>query len=197
MHPIYTFFTALDIKKFLNSFLILFAVLNILGSTAIIINMKKKVGYINPQKTATVAGIIMISFLFIGNIVLDLFSIDMDSFTLAGSMIIFLLGIEMSLNISIFKPDTDPETSAVIPLAFPIIAGTGTLSTLLTLKEEYQTINVLLASLVNIVLVFLIVKYSEWIESKLGKLGVSIIYKMMGIILIAIAIKRFKTYLFI
>ena len=197
MNAIYTFFTALDIKKFLNSFLILFAVLNILGSTAIIINMKKKVGYINPQKTATVAGIIMISFLFIGNIVLDLFSIDMDSFTLAGSMIIFLLGIEMSLNISIFKPDTDPETSAVIPLAFPIIAGTGTLSTLLTLKEEYQTINVLLASLVNIVLVFLIVKYSEWIESKLGKLGVSIIYKMMGIILIAIAIKRFKTYLFI
>ena len=197
MSHIYAFFTALDIKKIFTSFLILFAVLNILGSTAIISNMRKKVGYINAKKTATVAGALMISFLFIGNIVLDLFSIDIDSFTLAGSIILFLLGLEMSLNLSIFKSDTDPETSSVIPLAFPIIAGTGTLSTLLTLKEVYQTINVLLASLVNVVLIFLVVKYSEWIEIQLGKLGVSIIHRMMGIILIAIAIKRFKTYLFI
>ncbi|OJW70661.1 MAG: hypothetical protein BGO68_06315 [Candidatus Amoebophilus sp. 36-38] len=197
MNHIYAFFTALDIKKFFTSFLILFAVLNILGCTAIISNMRKKVGYINAKKTATVAGILMVSFLFIGDIVLDLFSIDIDSFTLAGSIILFLLGIEMSLNLSIFKSDADPETSSVIPLAFPIIAGTGTLSTLLTLKEVYQTINVLLASLVNAVLIFLVVKYSEWIETQLGKLGVSIIHRMMGIILIAIAIKRFKTYLFI
>jgi len=135
MNHIYAFFTALDIKKFFTSFLILFAVLNILGCTAIISNMRKKVGYINAKKTATVAGILMVSFLFIGDIVLDLFSIDIDSFTLAGSIILFLLGIEMSLNLSIFKSDADPETSSVIPLAFPIIAGTGTLSTLLTLKE--------------------------------------------------------------
>lgn len=195
MNYIHIFFTAFDIKKFFTSFLILFAVLNILGCTAIIINMRKKIGSINPQKTAMASGIIMLSFLFAGNAILDLFCIDINSFTLAGSILIFLLGIEMSLNISIFKPDTDPETSSVIPLAFPIIAGAGTLSTLLALKKEYQTINVLLASLVNTLLIFLVVKYSEWIEIKLGKLGVSIIQRMMGIILIAIAIKRFKIYL--
>lgn len=197
MNNLYAFFGALDIKKFFTCFLILFAVLNILGATAIIINIKNKVGYLNPRKTAVAAGIIMIIFLFIGNTLLDLFSVDMDSFTLAGGIILFSLGIEMSLNISLFKLDADPETSSVVPLAFPIIVGTGTLSTLLTLKEEYHTINVLLASLTNTVLIFLIVKYSEWIEARLGKLGVSIIHRMMGIILIAIAIKRFKIYLFI
>lgn len=197
MNNVYAFFEALDIKKFFTCFLILFAVLNILGATAIIINIKNKVGYLNPKKTAVAAGVIMIIFLFIGNILLDLFSVDMDSFTLAGGIILFSLGIEMSLNITLFKLDADPETSSVVPLAFPIIVGTGTLSTLLTLKEEYQTINVLLASLTNTILIFLIVKYSEWIEAKLGKLGVSIIHRMMGIILIAIAIKRFKIYLFI
>jgi multiple antibiotic resistance protein len=197
MGKFYAFFTAFDIKKFTSAFLALFAVIDVLGSTAIIINMRKKIGYINARKTATVASLIMLIFLFIGKIILDLFSIDASSFTIAGSIILFLLGMEMCLNISIFKTDIDTESSSVVPLAFPIIAGTGTLSTLLILKEEYQTINVLFATLANSILIFLALKYSEWIEKKLGKLGVTLIHRMMGIILIAIAIKRFKLYLFI
>ncbi|MHB9147095.1 MAG: MarC family protein [Candidatus Amoebophilus sp.] len=197
MNTLYSFFIALNIKKFLTAFFILFAVIDVLGCTAIIINMRNKIGYIHARKTATVAGVIMVTFLFLGQTILDLFSIDMSSFIIAGSIILFLLGLEMCLNISIFRTDTDANSSSIVPLAFPIIAGTGTLSTLLILRAECETINVLLASLVNLVLIFLVLKYSEWIEAKLGRLGVSIIHKMMGIILIAIAIKRFKMYLFI
>jgi len=197
MKIIYDFFLSFSITKFINAFLILFAVIDVLGCTAIIINMRKKIGYIHAKKTATVAGFIMITFLFVGKLILDVFAIDIASFTIAGSMILLLLGMEMTLNISIFKVEHDAESSSVVPLAFPIISGTGTMSTLLILKQECQTINVLLATFINLLLIYLVLKYSEWIEAKLGKLGVTIIHKMMGILLIAIAIKRFKMYLFI
>jgi len=195
MANFYAFFTDFDFKRFISAFLILFAVVDVLGSTAIIINMRKKIGYIHARKTATAVGLIMVTFLFAGKTILDLFSIDIGSFAVAGSIVLFLIGMEMILSISIFKIDTDVESSSVVPLAFPIIAGTGTLSTLVTLKAEYKTINVLCGILVNLVLVFLVLKYSEWIEAKLGRLGINIIHKMMGIISLSIAIKMFKTYL--
>ena len=197
MQSLHAFFVAFNLKFFFTSFLELFAVLDVLGCTAIIINMRQKIGYIHAEKTATAVGIIMVSFLFIGQFILDIFSIDINSFILAGSIILFLLGMEMCLNVSIFKNDTDAKSSSIVPLAFPIIAGTGTLSTLLILKQEYKLINVLLSSGVNLLLIFLVLKYSEQIEAKLGKLGVSIVHKMMGILLIAIAIKRFKMYLLV
>jgi multiple antibiotic resistance protein len=195
MSIIYDFFTAFELKKFISSFLILFAVVDVLGSIAIIITMRKKVGYIDARKTASVAGLIMIIFLFLGKTILDLFSIDIASFSLAGSFILFLIGIEMCLNVNIIKLETDTESSSVVPLAFPIIVGTGTLTSMITLKAEYATINVFLAAIVNLFLVFLVLKYSEWIEKKLGKLVITIIHKMMGIILLALAVKLFKTHL--
>jgi multiple antibiotic resistance protein len=195
MSIFYEFFTAFDFKKFISSFLTLFAVVDVLGSTAIIINMRKKIGYIDARKTASVAGLIMVTFLFLGKSILSLFSVDIDSFCMAGSIILFLLGMEMCLNVTIIQVDTDTESSSVVPLAFPIIAGTGTLSTLITLKVEYETINVLCAAMVNVFLIFLVLKYSEWIEEKLGKLSIIIMHKMMGIILLAIAVKLFKTHL--
>ena len=136
----------------------------------------------------------MITFLFTGQALLDLFSVDVRSFTLAGSVILFLVGLEMSLNMSIAKMETDAESSSVVPLAFPMIVGTGTLATLLTLKATCKPINVLCGTLVNLLLIYLVLQYSEWIEKKLGRLGLSIIHRMMGIILLAIAIKLFTTH---
>ena len=195
MTTIYEFFTDFDLRKFSSAFLILFAAVDV-SSTAIIINMRKKIGYIDARKTATVVGIIMITFLFIGQTMLDLLSVDTSSFALAGSVILFLLGIEMSLNINIFKIETDAESSSVVPLAFPMIVGTGTLATLITLKAMYKTINVLCGTLVNLLLIYLVLKHSERIEVKLGKLGISIICKITGIILLSIAVKLFKTHCF-
>ncbi|MEM7383110.1 MAG: MarC family protein [Bacteroidota bacterium] len=188
------FFTDFDFRKFFSAFLILFAVVDVPGSTAIIISMRKKIGYIDARKTATVAGIIMVTFLFTGQALLDLFSVDVNFFTLAGSVILFLVGLEMSLNISIAKIEADAESSSVVPLAFPMIVGTGTLATLITLKATCKAINVLCGTLANLLLIYLVLKYSEWIEKKLGRLGISIIHRMMGIILLAIAIKLFTIH---
>ena len=195
MLTIYDFFRAFDWQQSLSAFLILFAVIDILGNTAIIINLRKKVGCIYAQKTTVAMGIIMIVFLFIGPSILALFQVDISSFSIAGGIILFLLGLEMVLNISIFKVDADPETSSVVPLAFPILAGAGTLTALLTLKAEYEDINILCATVANLFLVYICLRYSEWIEQKLGKLGVTIIHKVMGIVLLSIAIKLFKTNL--
>ncbi|MEN0016123.1 MAG: MarC family protein [Bacteroidota bacterium] len=191
---VYQFFAEFDLRQLFSAFLILFVVVDVLGSTAMIINMRKKIGYIDARKTATVAGAIMTCFLFLGQTVLNLFSVDISSFALAGSFILFLIGLEMSLNINIFKIDTDAESSSVVPLAFPMLVGTGTLATLITLKSTYKTINVFGAALINLWLIYLVLKHSEWIEAKLGKLGITIIHKMMGIILLAIAIRLFKTH---
>lgn len=194
MASLYEFFIEFDLRKFFYAFLILFVVVDVPGSTAIIISMRKKIGYIDARKTATVAGIIMVTFLFTGQAVLNLFSVDVSYFSLAGSVILFLVGLEMSLNISIAKIETDAESSSVVPLAFPMIVGTGTLATLITLKATHKVINVLCGTLVNLLLIYLVLKYSEWIEKKLGRLGISIIHRMMGIILLAIAIKLFTTH---
>ncbi|MEO1300864.1 MAG: MarC family protein [Bacteroidota bacterium] len=191
---VYQFFAEFDPRQLFSAFLILFVVVDVLGSTAMIINMRKKIGYIDARKTATVAGAIMTCFLFLGQTVLNLFSVDISSFALAGSFILFLIGLEMSLNVNIFKIDTDAESSSVVPLAFPMLVGTGTLATLITLKPTYKTINVFGAALINLWLIYLVLKHSEWIEAKLGKLGITIIHKMMGIILLAIAIRLFKTH---
>jgi multiple antibiotic resistance protein len=197
MDSLYAFLKACDLHQFLACFFMLFAALNVPGSIAVTINMRKKGSYINAPKIALVGSIIMLSFLLIGKHVLTLFAVNNDSFILAGSVIILLLGLEMCLNISIFKPEADAATASVVPLAFPIIVGPGTLSTLLILKAEYQSINILLASLSNLALIFLVLQYSQWLEIRIGKLGISILQKLIGLISIAIAIQRFKAYLFV
>ena len=195
MDHIRHFLTGFDKEQALSSFFILFALIDIVGNVGIIINLRKQVGCIHAKNTTIAAGVIMFTFLFTGTFVLDLFHIDLDSFAIAGSIIIFLLGLEMVLNVSVFKVDANPEAASIIPLAFPILAGTGTLTALLTLKAEYQTINIILGILPNLVLIYIFLKYSEWIERKLGPVGVSIVHKVMGLMLVAIAVKLFKTHL--
>lgn len=191
------FLQASSLQQFSSCFFMLFAALNVPGIIAITINMRKKGTDINSSKIAIVGGTLMLSFLWLGPYFLTFFAVNSDSFILAGSVIIFLLGLEMCLNISIFKPEADSATASIVPLAFPIIVGPGTLSSILILKAEYQSINIALASLSNLVLIFLVLQYSEWLEVKIGKLTVSIIQKLIGLILIATAIQRFKAYFFV
>jgi multiple antibiotic resistance protein len=186
-----------DWQQTLSSFWALFAVIDILGSVPIIISIRKKTGRIDVNKTAMAVGVIMLVFLFLGQSLLDIFCIDMASFSIAGSVVLFILALEMILNVSIFKIEVDNESASIMPLAFPVIAGVGTLITLLTLKSDHANINILCATLANIVFVYVILRCSEWIERKLGSLGVSIVHKVMGVVLLSIAVKLFKTHFFI
>ncbi|WP_034919969.1 MarC family protein [Gillisia sp. CAL575] len=180
----------LDIREIGTASMILFAVIDIIGSIPIIIDLKKKAGHIQSEKASIVAGILMIMFLFVGAEILNLIGIDVNSFAVAGSFILFFLALEMILGITLYKDDT-PETSAVVPLAFPLIAGAGTMTTLLSLRSEYDTINIIVAIVINIIFVFLVLKSSGKIEHFLGKQGINVIRKIFGVILLAIAVKLF------
>ena len=198
MHNIRNFFLGFDWQQILSSFWILFAVLDILGSIPIIMSIRKRAGGIHIQKTMFAVVVIMVTFLFLGQSLLDVFSIDIASFVIAGSVILSILGLEMILDVSIFHISLDNDgSSSIVPLAFPVVSGTGTLITLLTLKEDYNTINILCATLANLVIVYVVIRYSEWIEHKLGKLGVNIIHKVMGVVVLSLAVKLLKTHLFL
>lgn len=158
--------------------------------------MRKKGNTIDPLKISIVVIILMLAFLLGGSFILQLFAINKASFILAGSIIILLLGLDMCLNISIFKIDPDALTASVVPLAFPFIVGPGTFSMLLILKEEYDCIAIVLASLLNVIIIYFVLKYSMWLEIKIGQLGIAIIQKFMGLMLISMAFQHFKTYLF-
>jgi len=180
----------LDIREIGTASMILFAVIDIIGSIPIIIDLKKKAGHIQSEKASIVAGILMVMFLFVGAEILNLIGIDVNSFAVAGSFILFFLALEMILGITLYKDET-PETSAVVPLAFPLIAGAGTMTTLLSLRSEYDTINIIIAIVINIVFVYLVLKSSGKIEHFLGKQGINVIRKIFGVILLAIAVKLF------
>jgi multiple antibiotic resistance protein len=180
----------LDFKEIATASMILFAVIDIIGSIPIIIDLRKKVGHIQSEKASIVAGILMILFLFVGKQILNLIGIDVNSFAVAGSFILFFLALEMILGITLYKDDA-PETAAVVPLAFPLIAGAGTMTTLLSLRAEYETINIVVAIIINIVIVFGVLKSSGKIEQFLGKQGINVVRKIFGVILLAIAVKLF------
>jgi multiple antibiotic resistance protein len=172
--------------------LILFSVIDILGAIPIILQLKARAGNIQSKKATIVAGIIMIVFLFLGDSILKLFGIDVQSFALAGAIILFLLGMEMILGKTIFVPEAEDKSSSIMPLAFPIIAGAGTMTTIISLKSEYGDWDILVGILVNLVFIYLVLRSINFIERKLGKGGVSILRKVFGIILLAIAIKLAK-----
>lgn len=182
----------LDFREIATASMILFAVIDIIGSIPIIIDLRKKVGHIQSEKASIVAGILMIMFLFVGKQILNLIGIDVNSFAVAGSFILFFLALEMILGITLYKDDA-PETAAVVPLAFPLIAGAGTMTTLLSLRAEYETINIVIAIIINIVIVFGVLKSSGKIEHFLGKQGINVVRKIFGVILLAIAVKLFAT----
>ncbi|MCB9032566.1 MAG: MarC family protein [Chitinophagales bacterium] len=178
--------------------LVLFAIIDILGSVPVILDLKKSVGHVDAQFATLISGAIMIIFLFTGDLLLKLVGIDINSFSIAGAIVIFLIGLEMTLNRNIFKPGaSSPKSSSVVPIAFPMIAGAGTLTTLLSLKAQYNTINILIAVFINLVIIFLVIKFIPKIERILGDTGISILRKVFGIILLSIAIKIFSSNIYL
>lgn len=179
-----------DIRQIATSSMVLFAVIDILGSLPIIIDLRKKVGHIQSEKASIVAACLMVAFLFVGEEILNLIGIDVNSFAVAGAFIIFFLAIEMILGITLYKDD-QPESASIVPIAFPLIAGAGTLTTLLSMRAEYHVENIIVSIVINIIFVFLVLKSSARIEKFLGKTGVNVIRKVFGVILLAIAVKLF------
>lgn len=185
-------------KEILSVTLILFSVIDIIGSIPLIVDLRKKVGHVQSEKATLVAGMIMIVFLFLGERILSLFGVDVSSFAVAGALILFLIGLEMILGRSIFRHDNvDTSTASIVPIAFPLIAGAGTMTTLITLRAAYAIPNILVGIVVNLVFVYIVLKSSNWLEQKLGQAGSAVLRRVFGIILLAISIKIFKTHLFI
>jgi len=178
----------------LSAFLILFAVIDIFGSIPIIVSLRRKVGHVQSEKATIVAGIIMIVFLFIGEQILQLLGVDIASFAIAGSLVIFFLALEMILGITLYKEET-PNTASIVPIAFPLIAGAGTMTSLVSIRAEFEIINILIAIVVNMIVVYVVLKNTERLERILGSGGLSILRKVFGIILLAIAVKLFFTNL--
>lgn len=185
-----------NFKEIISVTLILFSVIDIVGSVPVIINLRTQVGHIQSGKATLAAGLLMLLFLFLGERILSLFGVDIASFAVAGAIILFLIGLEMILGRNIFRHDNVQAGSAsIVPIAFPIIAGAGTMTTLLSLRAAYEIPNILVGMVINLGLVFVVLKSSTWIEKKLGQGGIDVLRKVFGIILIAIAIKLVKTNL--
>lgn len=172
------------------AFMVLFAVIDIFGSIPVIIDIKSKTGQIESGKASLVAFFIMLLFLFIGEPLLGIFGVDISSFAIAGSLILLFLGLEMVLGQQFFKHNSQAGGS-IVPIAFPMIAGAGSITTLLSLRAEYEMVNIVVALTLNMLLVFIVLKATKFFERILGEAGLHIIQKIFGIILLAIAIKLF------
>ncbi|TRW22439.1 MarC family protein [Flavobacterium zepuense] len=172
--------------------MVLFAVIDIVGSVPIIVDLRNKLGHIQSEKASLVAMLIMIVFLFVGEEILKLIGIDASSFAVAGSFVLFFLALEMILGIRLYKED-NPSTASIVPIAFPLIAGAGTMTTLLSLRAEYEKINIIIAIVINVIVVYAVLKSSAKIEKILGNNGLGVIRKVFGVILLAIAVKLFAS----
>lgn len=172
--------------------MILFAVIDIVGSIPIIVDLRSKMGHIQSEKATIVAAIIMIAFLFVGDEILKLIGIDANSFAVAGSFVLFFLALEMILGIRLYKED-NPSTASIVPIAFPLIAGAGTMTTILSLRAVYANINIIIAIIFNVIVVYGVLKSSWKIERILGNNGLGVIRKIFGVILLAIAVKLFAS----
>jgi multiple antibiotic resistance protein len=185
----------LEVKEIVSITITLFAVIDIIGTIPVIINLKQRYGQVKSMKTTLIAGSMMVVFLFAGDLMLGLIGLDKFAFAVAGSIVIFLIGLEMILGHNIFKPEENYQDISVVPLAFPLIAGAGTLTTLLSMKANYHDVNILIGIFINLLVVYATLRFIPWLENKLGDNGVAVLRRMFGIILIAIAIKIFKTNL--
>ena len=179
-----------SLKEIVTCTMVLFAVIDIVGSIPIVIGLRQKVGHIQSEKASLVAGLIMIGFLFLGEQILSLIGIDVNSFAVAGALIIFFLALEMILGIQLYK-DESSETASIVPIAFPIIAGAGTLTSILSLRAEYDLANLIVAIIVNIIIVYIVLKSSKRIERVLGPSGIGVIRKIFGVVRMATAVKLF------
>lgn len=180
--------------EILTASLVLFAVIDIIGSIPLILDIKRKAGDISPARATLVSLFIMLTFLFLGQRIIELIGIDVYSFAVAGSFVILFLALELILGIEIFKHEQAPKkVASVVPLAFPIIAGAGSMTTLVTLRAEFDWVNIVIAIFVNMILVYIVLKLTNQIERLLGEVGMAILKKVFGVILLAIAVKLFSS----
>ena len=181
-----------NFKHIFTAFMVLFAVIDIIGNIPIIIDLRKKVGHIQSEKASIIAGIIMIIFLFVGERLLNFIGVDVNSFAVAGAFILFFIALEMILGITLYKEEeSNSITASVFPLAFPLIAGPGSLTTLLSLRAEFKIENIIVALIINVLVIYIVLKTSVKIERIIGPNGIRIIRKVFGVILLAIAVKLF------
>lgn len=173
--------------------MILFAVVDIIGSVPMIIEIKRKAGEIHEERAAFVSMLIMIGFLFLGESILNVIGINVNSFAVAGSFVLFFMSLEMVLGIKIFREDEVTKTASIVPLAFPIIAGAGTMTSILSLRAEFASENIIIAIILNILVVYLVLRLTGFIEKLLGVGGIAVLRKVFGIILMAIAVKLFSS----
>jgi multiple antibiotic resistance protein len=187
-------FGQISFKQIITISFTLFAVIDMLGSIPVLVLLKEKIGgTIRSTQATIVSGILMIVFLFFGQQFLNVLSLDVRSFAVAGSIVIFILGLEMVLGMEFFKTDKNTKGSSVVPIAFPIIAGSGTLTTIMSLKANYADINILISILINCVVIYIVLKSLDWIEKVLGPNGLIVVRKFFGVVLLAIAVKIFAT----
>lgn len=181
-------------KEIMTATMVLFAVIDIVGNIPIIISLREKAGHIHSEKASIIAAIVMIVFLFLGERILSLIGINVNEFAIAGAIVLFFIALEMILGITLFKDDgSTPEMATVFPLAFPMLAGPGSLTTLLSLRAEYALENVIVAVMVNIIIVYAVLKTSARLQRMLGKNGIAIIRKVFGVVLLAISVKLFTS----
>ncbi|WP_299761210.1 MarC family protein [uncultured Dokdonia sp.] len=181
-----------DFKEITAATMILFAVIDIVGNIPIVIKLRKKAGHIQSAKASIVALVIMIAFVFLGERILNVIGVQVNEFAVAGSFILFFIALEMILGITLFKDEeVSPKTVTVFPLAFPLLAGPGSLTSLVALRAEYKIENIIVAITINILLIYIVLKTSRHIERFMGKNGIAVIQKVFGVILLAIAVKLF------
>jgi multiple antibiotic resistance protein len=182
-----------DIKETLSVTLILFSVIDILGSIPFVILIKQREGRIRTEVATISSAVLMVTFLYLGQSILRLFGLDVESFAVAGAIVMFIIAMEMILGITLIKDDPDAKGSgSVVPLAFPLIAGAGTLTTILSLRAVYEEVNILIGILLNLIIVYVVLRSSGWLEKKIGKSGFSVLRRVFGIILLSIAVKIIK-----
>ena len=185
------FFTSFNFQEMLSAFIILFAVIDVTGLTPIIIDLKQKGNSLHPMKVAVYSLLLFLAFFFMGEMILRLFHVDISSFAIAGSLILFVMAVEMICGIEIFRNDGPEGSVVLVPLVFPLIAGAGSFTTLFSLRAMYSDINILLGLLLNIIVVYIVIKNVYILERLLGKAGLYVLRKFFGIILLAISVRMF------
>lgn len=187
------FFNKLNGSEVFKASMVLFAVIDIIGSVPLIIKLKESAGEIHELRTSIVSFGIMIGFFILGESVLQLFGVNKASFAVAGSLLLFAMAAEMILGVKVFRDSISGKTASIVPLAFPIIAGAGTMTSLISLRAEYYDFNIIIAIIINVLIIYIVLKSTNKIEKLLGETGIAIMKKVFGIILLAIAIKLFTT----
>jgi multiple antibiotic resistance protein len=183
-----------NLKEIFTATMVLFAVIDIIGNIPIVISLREKAGHIKSGKASIIAAVVMTIFLFIGESILNLIGINVNEFAVAGAFVLFFIALEMILGITLFKEgDTNPNLATIFPLAFPMLAGPGSLTTLLSLRAVYSIENIIVAIIVNVVIVYIVLKTSGRLQRFLGQNGIAVIQKVFGVILLAIAVKLFTS----